>query len=203
MERAMLEKRVLHVSADQVGPMIAALKADGFTNVQQEPEGGDLFTLIGVGDTVADPAPLAEPGGAAQVDLSSIAATKRPIAQKILDAFANAGFGTFQQVAALANAIHESNLDPIAHSPPPEESIGLFQLNHKQGLGVGHSIQSLEDPDTNIDIIIEACHNVGTFKTASSLADAVAEFVSKIERPANQAVEIATRRTIANRLLRS
>jgi hypothetical protein len=197
----MPEKRVLHVSADQVGPMIAALKADGFTNVRQEPEGGDLFTLIGTGDAVADPASVAEPDGAEQVDLSSIPATKRPIAQKILDAFANAGFGKFQQVAALANAVRESNLNPIAHSTPPEESIGLFQLNHKKGLGVGHSIQSLEDPDTNIDIIIEACHNVGTFKTAASLADAVAEFVTKIERPANTEDEIARRLKIANQLL--
>ena len=44
------------------------------------------------------------------VSLGSIQPSRREIAQKVLDTFAAAGFGQFQQVAALANAIAESGL---------------------------------------------------------------------------------------------
>jgi hypothetical protein len=199
MEATMAEKRFVHVPGDQVGPMIAALRADGFTNVQQVPEDDGRFTLVG---TNGDPG-VADPGaaGAGQVDLSSIPAQDRAIAQKILDAFAAAGFGVFQQVAALANAIRESNLKPNAHSPPPEDSVGLFQLNRIAGLGRGHSAQSLEDPDTNIDIIIQEATKFPEFRGASSLDDAVAAFVRRVERPANMDTEIAKRQGIANGLM--
>ncbi|MBR1171826.1 transglycosylase SLT domain-containing protein [Bradyrhizobium liaoningense] len=39
----------------------------------------------------------------------------------------------------------ESNLNPNAVSAPPEEGIGLFQLN-RRGLGTGHSREELENP---------------------------------------------------------
>jgi hypothetical protein len=72
------------------------------------------------------PPPEVERTGAAQINLSSIPTQDRAIAQKILDAFAAAGFGVIQQVAALANAIRESNLKPNAHSTPPEDSVGFI-----------------------------------------------------------------------------
>jgi hypothetical protein len=194
----MPEKRVLHVLGDQVGPIIAGLRADGFPNVQQVPEGDGSFTLIGTTEDIASPTASL---GAGQIDLASIPEADRPVALKIVNAFAANGFGIFQQVAALANAIAESNLKPNAHSPPPEESIGLFQLNLRAGLGRGHSIQSLEDPDTNIDIIIEECKKFPAFGSAGSLDDAVAEFVSKVERPAEMEDQIKKRQGIASRLL--
>jgi hypothetical protein len=206
MEQTMAEKRFVHVPDDQVGPMIAALRADGFTNVQQVPEGDGKFTLIGTDGDVADPHPDGDAPalpGAGRVDLSSIPTQDRAIAQKILDAFAAAGYGVFQQVAALANAIGESNLKPNAHSPPPEDSVGLFQLNRRTGLGRGHSSQSLEDPDTNISLIILEAKKFDEFKNASSLDDAVAVFVRKVERPADADTEIAKRQEIANRLMQA
>jgi len=204
MEQTMAEKRFVHVPGDQVGPMIAALRADGFTNVQQVPEGDGRVTLIGTDGDVADPGPGAPAtAGAGEVNLTSIPAQDREVAQKILDAFAGAGYGVIQQVAALANAIRESNLKPSAHSPPPEESIGLFQLNREGGLGRGHSIQSLEDPDTNISLIIQETKKFAEFKNAASLNEAVAVFVRKVERPANMDAEIAKRQAIADTLLRA
>jgi len=67
------------------------------------------------------------------LSLSSIQIDRQPIAQKILDAFAAAGFGQFQQAAALANAIAESALDPNAQASS-EAAFGLFQMS-RRGLG--------------------------------------------------------------------
>ena len=81
-------------------------------------------------------------------DLSSAAIPqgREEIARLIVKAFADAGFGRPQQLAALANAIAESDLNPKAMSAPPEEGVGLFQLNRAGGLGRGHSVAELETP---------------------------------------------------------
>ena len=76
------------------------------------------------------------------------------MAQKIVQRFADEGFGVVQQASALANAIAESGLDPSIKAAGDEDSWGLFQLNHQAGLGVGHTIAKLTDPDENIGIII-------------------------------------------------
>jgi hypothetical protein len=47
------------------------------------------------------------------------------IARMIVKAFADGGLGAPQQLAALANAIAESNLDPNAVSVA-EQAVGLF-----------------------------------------------------------------------------
>jgi hypothetical protein len=84
------------------------------------------------------------------VDFDSAAVPKgrEEIARLIVKSFADAGFGGSQQIAALANAIAESNLNPKAASAPPEQGVGLFQLNKAGGLGTGHTVAELEDPTT-------------------------------------------------------
>jgi hypothetical protein len=135
------------------------------------------------------------------LSLASIASERRPIAQKILDAFAAAGFGQFQQVAALANAIAESGLNPNVEIAS-EDSWGLFMLTTR-GLGVGRTPDELKNPDINIDIIVKAAKKVPQFATATSLDDAVDIFVRFIERPANVTSEVIRRQQIARQLLRS
>lgn len=51
------------------------------------------------------------------------------MAQLIVKRFEEAGYGVVQQVAALANAIAESGLDPKIKAAGDEDSWGLFQIN--------------------------------------------------------------------------
>lgn len=134
---------------------------------------------------------------AAKLDLHNLTAAQQAVAKQILVAFATAGFGPLQQVAALANAIAESALNPNAKSPPPEQSVGLFQLNMKNGLGVGRTEQSLKNAATNIAIIIESANRLEDFKNAASLRDAVDVFVRRIERPALKDAAVEKRLKIA------
>jgi hypothetical protein len=136
--------------------------------------------------------------GSNQFDLSSIVRVQRPMAQRIINAFAAAGFGPIQQAAALANAKAESGLDPGIKSEGNERSFGLFQLNMDGGLGKGHSKEELIDPDTNISIIISESKKFPQFSNAVSLHDAVNIFVRKVERPAHPEEEVAKRLKIAH-----
>ncbi len=131
---------------------------------------------------------------------SAIPPARRQFAQMIVDAFADTGYGGLQQLAALANAIAESGLNPSARSTPPEENVGLFQLNMHGGLGTGHTVAELEDPAVNIKIVLEEAKRHLAFKNAASLEDAVSSFVRDIERPADAAAEIARRLKIAEQL---
>jgi hypothetical protein len=129
----------------------------------------------------------------AEIDLSSIpAGAKRTHAQAIIDAFAAAEFAKVHQLAALANAIAESDLNPNAvNDRPPENSVGLFQLNINGGVGSGHTVPELKNPAKN---------SVPAFKAATDLQDAVSVFVRRIEQPANQVGEIVKRFAIAKKL---
>jgi hypothetical protein len=121
------------------------------------------------------------------------------IAQLIVRSFAEAGYGGVQQVAALANAIAESGLNPAAQSRPPEMSFGLFQCNLK-GEGHGHDPEDLKRPEFNIAIIIKAANRT-TLKDATTLNDAVRIFVEDIERPADKPGETTKRQAIAAQLI--
>ncbi len=136
------------------------------------------------------------------LSLASIPPGKREMAQKILDAFAAAGFGQFQQVAAVANAIAESNLDPQAHTGN-EDSWGLFQLSKNGGYGSGHTAEELQNPDVNVGIIAEQAKKQPAFQAAASLDEAVDLFVKRIIRPANVSSEVVRRQQIARQLFRS
>ena len=134
------------------------------------------------------------------INLDSInPAARREMAKLIVRSFAEAGYGKLHQATAVANAIAELNLNPKAHSRPPEDSVGLFQLNRSNGLGKGYSVSELEDPTKNIAIIIAQTKKPGlpAFKHATTLEAAVTAFVRDIERPADRPGQIAKRLGIA------
>jgi hypothetical protein len=134
------------------------------------------------------------------LNLAALPKGGEEIARLILKSFADAGFGRPQQLAALANAIAESNLNPKAVSAPPEQAVGLFQINRAGGLGTGHTMAELEDPTTNINIILSESRKFDEFAKAASLEDAVSVFVHRIERPPNPSSEVIRRLKIAEEL---
>lgn len=136
------------------------------------------------------------------INLANVPAGRQAIASLIVSAFSAAGYGLVQQIAAVANAIAESNLNPLARfSTASEDSVGLFQLNMKGGVGTGHAVEDLLDPVKNTALIIAEANKVAAFKAATTLKVAVELFVTKIERPANQPGEIIKRLAIAHRLV--
>jgi hypothetical protein len=135
-----------------------------------------------------------------EFNITCVPQRREEIADLIVKAFADAGFGGQQQLAALANAIAESNLDPDAMSAPPDQSVGLFQLSMVGGLGAGHTIAELRDPATNINIMVSAALKSDTFANAESLEDAVSIFVRNLIRPADPAEQLINRLKIAERL---
>jgi hypothetical protein len=138
-------------------------------------------------------------GSVGNLNLTALPEGRADIARLIVEAFANAGFGKPQQLAAVANAIAEANLNPDSVSMP-EEAVGLFQLNRTHGLGRGHSVAELKDPAINISIILSEAGKVVEFTRAASLEDAVSIFVRFIGRPANPEAQVARRLKIAEQI---
>lgn len=142
---------------------------------------------------VAQPAAIG-PAPTGHINLDRFNAKQQAAAKIIIDRFAASGFGSTHQITAVANAWKESSLNPGEQTHTPrEDSIGLFQLNMRSGLGVGHQLNDLLDATKNTDIIIETCKRVPEFRNARDLATAVAAFVHYVERPANQPAEIIDR----------
>lgn len=139
--------------------------------------------------------------GTVSVGTEQIPSGKEDIARMILDSFAGAGFGRLQQIAALANAIRESGLNPNAHNTSGEDSVGLFQCNRAGGLGTGHSVAWLKNPQNNINLIISEAQKYASFRNAATIEDAVREFVYKVERPADKPGETKIRIGIARKLM--
>lgn len=138
----------------------------------------------------------------AMLNLSNLKAGQQTIAAQIASAFAGAGYGTSQQAVAVANAIAESSLNPMAvNATATEHSVGLFQLNMKGGLGQGHTEQQLQDPGTNISIILGECQKFPSLLAAPDTATANEIFVAQIERPADTQGEMARRLKIAESLI--
>lgn len=137
----------------------------------------------------------------ASFQASAIPAGREQVATLIVTKFADAGYSGVQQIAALANAIRESALNPAATSAQPGDGVGLFQLNMHVGLGKGFTQEQLSDPGTNIDIILNAAKQHDDFKNAAALDEAVGVFVRKISRPADPAAEVAKQVVIAKGLM--
>jgi len=173
--------------------------------------GGNQSKRVGktpfVASRIAEVRWLDQPGavGAVAIDgitlPSGIAAANRQFAGLILKAFADAGYGRDQQIAALANAIGESNLNPRSHATHGEDSVGLFQLNRNGGVGTGHSVERLMDPVFNTQRIIAEANRFPTFKNAKDLHTAVHEFVRRVERPSDIPGQVAVRFKIAQALI--
>jgi tail lysozyme len=146
------------------------------------------------------PAPGAAPASGLNYAAAGVAVKRRQFGDLIVARFAAAGYGKNQQIAAVANAIRESNLDPNAASTPPERSFGLFQCNTRGGLGNGFTQAQLCQPETNIAIIIKEARRHPDFAAANSLQAAVEAFVRDIERPANPNAQITQRLSTAQKL---
>ena len=157
---------------------------------------GDDIPVVVTPDPSIPPQP--HPPGA--IDFSQVprGPQGKQIAKEILDDFGLAGFTFHQQVAALANAIAESRLDPNAHAARGEDSFGLFQLNRRGALGTGHAPSELVNPESNIAIVIKAAQQSKGFIRAVSLDDAVSAFVRDVERPSDIPGEISKRVKIAH-----
>jgi uncharacterized protein (TIGR02594 family) len=120
----------------------------------------------------------------------------------IVDRFLRAGFvARHQLVAALANAIRESGLDPEIEATPPEKSYGLFQCNQTNGVGKGYTKAQLKNPEINTSLIIAEARRARAFVSASTLEAAVDAFVRYVERPQKTDKEVTIRLGIAGKLL--
>jgi hypothetical protein len=109
------------------------------------------------------------------------------MANLIRTKFKAAGFSDAQAEGAVANARAESSLNPNAfNGKNGEESVGLFQMNRKSGLGKGYSIEQLKDPNFNIDLAIAAAKNSARFKAATTAEEATKAFMLEVERPKDQ-----------------
>ncbi|MBR1175677.1 TIGR02594 family protein [Bradyrhizobium sp. KB893862 SZCCT0404] len=142
------------------------------------------------------------PAAVGNINLSHFNAQQQNAAKIIIKAFADAGFSRLHQITAVANAWRESSLDPGQQThTSKEDSMGLFQLNMRSGLGVGHAVGDLLDAEKNTAIIIGVCKKVPSFVKATDLEQAVTAFVRFVEVPANQTAEIADRLHKANSLM--
>lgn len=85
----------------------------------------------------------------------TLTASQEVMRQTILSQFAAAGVPGPVADAAVVNAYAESRLRPDAASPPPEDSVGLFQLNAAAGAaGQGMTREQRADPVQNCQRII-------------------------------------------------
>jgi Lysozyme like domain len=158
---------------------------------------GEEHTVV----VLSDPSDPAVPLLQGAINFKQVPTGRKDIAEEILRDFAQAGFKFHQQVAALANAIAESKLDPSAHAGIGEDSFGLFQLNRRGGLGAGHAPSELVNPESNIAIVIKAAQNSKGFTRAATLDDAVSAFVRDVERPSGIPGQIRVRVNIAHKLV--
>ena len=127
--------------------------------------------------------------------MAGYSAAQTKIANTIARSFAAAGYGPAQQIAAVSVAIRESTLNPKAHNSGCD-CYGLFQMNRRDGLGKGHSIANLTNPDYNIALIIKETERAPSFKAAATVEQAVRSFVRHVTRPADKpGVVRATLRT--------
>ncbi len=136
-----------------------------------------------------------------------IPAARREIASLIAESFAKAGYGTVQQIAAIANAIAESGLNPKAENLNGERSFGLFQLNQNGGVGTGFDEAELKDPGRNIAIMLDEIakphqkRHRERFMATNSLFEAVEVFVHHFEKPQDKSGQTEKRFKIAQTLI--
>lgn len=130
---------------------------------------------------------------------AGIPADRHQHADLIVRLFAEAGLGKVHQIAALANAIKESTLDPNAEGDNGE-SFGLFQCRRIKGVGKNYTPAQLKDPTFNTQLIIAEAKKYSLFVNATTLRNAVYEFVLNVERPKNPGAAAAERFALAETL---
>ncbi len=157
-------------------------------------------------EAVAPPTPGAVSPAQAEVQtdlkLDWLNVTQQSVARQVTAGLSLAGMGTMLQAAVLANAVAESGLNPLAHNASNEDSVGLFQMNRKGGMGQGRTVEELQRVEVQIAIVTgEINKTLRKFVAATSLDEAVFLFVRDFERPKDPVGETAKRRTIAHRFV--
>jgi len=185
----------LPAATDARDELIKVLKAAlDATRTAMIEAGADLLV-----DAISSVTPTND--ASAKINFGKVPAGREEIAKLIVSRFRDAGYGPLQQIAAVANAIAESRLNPNAEvNNALEHSVGLFQLNMTAGLGKGHQASDLKVPANNIDIILNEVKKHDAFKQAASLRGAVDVFVRQVERPANPGKQVEARLIIAQGL---
>jgi hypothetical protein len=186
------------------GDALDAALQKSFALIQQNaPDQIDTTDPAKADNPVAQPATPqgSAPASGLNYAAAKVAAKFRPFGDLIVAKFSQAGYGTNQQIAAVANAIGESGLNPNSASKAPERSFGLFQCNIDGGLGNGFTPTQLFDPDTNIAIVIKEAKRHKDFAAATSLSQAVEAFVRDVERPLNPTADIKIRMGFAQKLI--
>ena len=119
----------------------------------------------------------------------SLTAQQQEMADLIQREFLAAGFSAGVGIAAVVNAYAESRLNPLAASSPPEDSVGIFQLN-AAGVGRGMTREERQDPLINIRKMADYAKSERRFMGVASdpeatLHDLTRAFTVYLERPAN------------------
>ena len=121
-----------------------------------------------------------------------LTASQASMANLILSRMQSAGWSPFVAAAAVANAYRESRLNPLAFGDHGH-SQGIFMLNDNGGAGVGMSVADRQNPEKNIDRIMQQMRASKSFSalaaTSLSIPDLAKAFCVYVERPADKAVE--------------
>lgn len=158
-----------------------------------------IARLAEMGHLGAAVAPATLAGSAVGLNTS-----QRDIAALIEREFYAAGFSLRMAAAAIANAWHESGLNPNAVGDAGQ-SVGLFQL-YSKGAGAGMSVEARKDPATNTRRIIEVVKGGGAvpLRQAEAAGADAAElarlFCIYVERPADSATKGLQRAATARRM---
>lgn len=154
---------------------------------------------------VAAPASLAE---AAVAPSGALTTAQRDMIAVIEREFLAAGYDARMAAAAVANAYHESRLNPRAAGDVQggvAQSIGLFQL-YSKGAGAGMSVADRQDPTKNTRRIIETLNASGgapvrsAWTAGADVPELTRLFTIYVERPADSAKKGAERAETARRM---
>jgi len=131
----------------------------------------------------------------------SLTSQQREMADLIQSEFRSGGFSAGVGMAAVANAYAESRLNPLAGSPPPEDSVGLFQLNVR-GVGSGMTREERQDPALNVRRMVDYARRESRFMAAAenpdaTLRDLTRAFTIYLERPADPEAKADQRAALA------
>jgi hypothetical protein len=135
-----------------------------------------------------------------KISLDPIAEADRPVAQKIVDAFAAAGFAPVQQAAVLAVAIDSSRLKP--EFVDRASNGGLFRLS-SNAFGGTHPLDELVKADYSINLVLVEAKKSPAFVNTATVEDACEMFVTRVMRPRAPATQVAACRLAARQLLKS
>lgn len=170
-----------------------------------------LVVRVNLGDALGDAAPATLAEAAQHPDGKTLTTAQRDMVNVIEREFYAAGYDTRMAAAAVANAWHESGLNPRAAGDVQggvPQSIGLFQL-YSKGAGAGMSVADRQDPVKNTRRIIETLNAGGAsavrsaWKAGADAAELARLFCIYVERPKDSATKGLQRAATARKMFPS